>query len=381
MSDFNRIFSLEPKYKDHRLLEKILNFLQVQDKEELFFAFGQPFFTRYAGVLQRVSFFEEELSTGSTREDQKEIIAELMSKFKEERPNFYPDLVKGAIEFSFILSDKRLRTRIESYNDDTGIFVYLKVFRGFPFALKGLGFPDEIISKLVGMTKGIIIITGAPSSGRTSTALSLVQEITAYKRVIAVCYEKPIEIPISSSKSIIIQKSYGTDFSSWSELRYEKKSPASVVYISDVQSREAAEAALDLATSGKLVIITTSGTSSISTLLTLETLFLPQEHQVRRNQLSLSFQAIIYQDLLQRKDSQNPFALSFEVIFSSPKLKVLLSEGKYSMIASELQAKGNIPYNLSLKQLFQRGIISEKIYKREVVKYNRGYVTVPIAEV
>ena len=371
------LFEIEPTLEDNPFLEKIVEVLSGQETGELFFVYSNPFFIRYGKILQKIDLFSEEETFGSLEEDQKEVLAELMSIFKEKKTFTHAGVISDVLEFSFEMDKKKVRVRIESCKEKESIFVTIKLFKQFPYALKGLGFTDKIVSRLLSLSRGLIIITGPPASGKTTTALSLVHEIASYRSVIAYTYERPVEVPLSSSRSIIVQKSYGFDFDSWTKLQAERKSPASVVYIADIGEREAAEVALDFAVAGKLVIITITGESTFSTLQNLESLFLAEERALRRGQLAFAFQTIIYQNLIRSQSANHPFTLAYEVIFASDKIKNLIAEGKYNLITPDTQPGSvDVTYKASLYSLLHNQRITKRTYELELTKYYKGYTPI-----
>lgn len=370
MSNLPPFFSWTPVFSDMSHLRQIVDGMEALNRSEVFFMVGSPFFVKSGEGLQRVNFFEDENSLGSLEEDQREIVAEILEIYREKQ-----QVRKGRerIDVFFKLTGSHFWALVESCQAGSNVRVEIRRIKENLFTLKGLGYPDSIFQKLIEIPSGLIIITGPPDGEINATSLSLVHEIASLRNARAVCFEDQLNFLVYSRKAMIIQKVYGFDFFSWNSVKKEGGSIASIVYIADINSKEKASAALYVADSGKLVVVSISAVSLASAFQKIESMFFPEERNFLRGQLASNLKALIYQNFLPKKDMASRKVLSFSTIFSSPGVAMLLMEGKYRQLEGEARSSYGVSYLSSLRFLYNKGLISEDSFVSEQKRYY-GYV-------
>ncbi|GEM_PF-5344892 len=373
MSKLFSAFSWSPVFSDNHHLRQVIDGMEVLDKSEVFFLIGGPFFVKNGNRLQRVNFFEEDSTLGSLEEDQREIIAEIVKIYRENAGEPSHESIRERVDVFFELNGGYFRALVESCRAGTNLRVEIRRIRNNLFSLKGLGYPDSIFQKLLEFTSGLIFVVSPPEGEARTAALSLVHEIASLKEATAVCFEDSLSSLVLSKKTMIVQKTLGFDFTSWDSVKDEASSPSSVVYISDINSKEKGWTALYIALSGKLVVVSMISGSVTEAFQKLEGFFPPLERNFMRAQLSSVFRALIYQNFVPRKDSMNRRVLTFSAVFSSPRVCTLLMEGKYKQLDSESLSAPGVSYISSLKFLYRKGFISEDSFVSEQRRYY-GYV-------
>ena len=364
---------ITPVLKRQEAIRILVGTALAHGRDEIMFTIGGDFFLRGEGFLQRVEIKDAEELFDTKLEFQEEALAEIVEIWRRKEAEGGTFSSGNYLDLTFELEEETtthmVRTFVLSYMNTRAIFVSLRIFREMPFSLQGLGFDARIVDYLKRIRWGLILVTSPSRGGKSTTARSLLLELGAGRLVVT--YEAPIERELQNTKGLVVQKGYGTDFHTWSDLKAERQGPFSVVLIDSVQSREAWEAALEIASAGKIVIAVAEGVSVLSTLANLETFILPEEKEIRRLQLSRVLQAAIYQNLVPRKDSlMKPYALAWEVLLTSDTVRNYLSQGKYFQIGGLGEgSKVFIPYTYTLKNLYDQDLIARRVYEEEKAHY------------
>lgn len=200
------------------------------------------------------------------------------------------------------------RLRLMFYSSNAGQRVGVAVRRQpvtpLPFALTGL--PREVRT-LIEEPRGLLLLAGATSSGKTSTIASLLQTLneTPGPGMNVVAIEDPIEYRFKDGRCSFTQREVGVDVRSFSEgARESMRMSPNVVMIGEIRDRDTAEAAFNLAESGHLVIASVHGESSVESLGRLINFFPAEERDARVTTLGVVLVGVIWQMLLPSKDGK-----------------------------------------------------------------------------
>ena len=229
--------------------------------------------------------------------------------------------------------------------------------------LGGLGFPKSV-SDLVDKSQGLVLVTGATGSGKSTTLASIIDAINSRHRHHIITIEDPIEFVHGHKKSIVNQREIGTDTSTFSEaLRYVLRQDPDVVLIGEIRDYETMEAALRIAETGHLAFATLHTNSTIQTIHRVLDFFPPKHQEMVRTQLSFVLEAVISQQLLVRSDGKGR-ALACEVLLPNAAIRNLIREEKTHQIYSQMQmgqgTHGMMTMNQSLFGLVQSHAISRE---------------------
>jgi len=132
-----------------------------------------------------------------------------------------------------------------------------------------------------------------------------------------------------------------------------------VVVIGEMRDRESAQAAITLAETGHLTLATLHTRGAIETVNRLIDMFPPEQNMQVRSQLSTSLQAVVWQQLLPRKDG-NGLVLACEVLRVIPAVQSLIRAGRIHEICSVMQSGrkfGMSTMEQAMGDLVQQGII------------------------
>ena len=166
-------------------------------------------------------------------------------------------------------------------------------------SLKGLGFSDDTIKKiLISINKpyGLILITGATGSGKSTTLLSITKMLSTYnKKIISI--EDPVENKVKDVIQVQVNENIGLDFPTI--LRSSLRADPDIIIVSEIRDEITAQIAIRASLTGHLVLATLHTNDSISTFSRLIDMNIP------KYLLLDSLNLIISQRLLTKNDNKN----------------------------------------------------------------------------
>ncbi|NBT57706.1 type IV pilus twitching motility protein PilT, partial [bacterium] len=238
-------------------------------------------------------------------------------------------------------------------------------FRHIPFDIPKvatLGLPD-VIQDLVHKPRGLVLVTGATGSGKTTTLASMIDYLNDVEQLHILTIEDPIEYIHSHRKCIINQRELGTDTNSFSvALRASLREDPDIVLVGEMRDTDTIETALTLAETGHLVFSTLHTSGAHQTITRIIQSFSPEHQDHIRVQLSMSLEAVISQVLLPRKDKRGR-VVAVEVMIPNSAIRNLIRENKLHQIPSAMllnqEETGMITLNQSLENLIRAGIVDE----------------------
>jgi len=238
------------------------------------------------------------------------------------------------------------------------------VFRQIPFKIRTvdeLGLPP-VVSDIANKPRGLVLVTGATGSGKSTTLASIIDKINAEQRLHIITIEDPIEFLHPHKLSIVNQREVGSDTSTFKDaLKYVLRQDPDVVLIGEMRDMETMEAALTLAETGHLVFATLHTNTAISSINRVIDAFPAHQQTQVRAQLSLSLLAVMSQVLLPRAEGSGR-ALAMEIMVPNPAIRNLIREDKLHQIYSQMQVgqagTGMQTMNQALHALVQRKVIT-----------------------
>ncbi|MGC2063916.1 MAG: type IV pilus twitching motility protein PilT [Thermodesulfovibrionales bacterium] len=237
-------------------------------------------------------------------------------------------------------------------------------FRTIPFEIRtfqDLGLP-EIVNDLVKKPSGLILVTGATGSGKSTTLASMVDRINSERYDHIITVEDPIEYLHNHKNCLINQREVNADTSSFKmALRYILRQDPDVVLIGEMRDLETIEAALTVAETGHLTLATLHTNTSVQTINRIIDVFPPHQQEQIRVQLSFVLEAILSQQLIRKKSGKGR-CLAIELMVPNPAIRNLIREDKIHQIYSSMQTGqskfGMQTMNQSLVEAYSRGLIS-----------------------
>ncbi len=229
-----------------------------------------------------------------------------------------------------------------------------------------LGLPEKILS-LTNKTRGLVLITGATGSGKSTTMASMLNIINEDKNYHIATIEDPIEYLHKHKSSFVTQREVGDDAVSFAAaLRGALREDPDVIMVGEMRDYETISIALTAAETGHLVISTLHTVGAIKTIDRIIDTFPSEQQNQVRSQLATVLEAIISQQLVPTVDG-NDRVLATEIMKTTPAIQNLIREGKYYQLKNVIQANQNEGMQLmdwDLARLVNEG----KIDKDEAVR-------------
>ncbi len=163
---------------------------------------------------------------------------------------------------------------------------------------EALGLPPAV-EKLAGEHRGLVLVTGATGSGKTTTLAAMLDYINRSRQSHIITIEDPIEILHDDHQSIVNQREVGLDTESFGQaLRRALRQDPDTIMIGELRDAETAQTALQAAESGHLVFSTLHTIDAAETVGRLIEFFPEAKQQAIRSILAGVLRGVISQRLL-----------------------------------------------------------------------------------
>jgi len=339
---------------DH-ILVKMLD--SHRDVSDLNFTVGKPMQVESAGVLVPVDIKD---GANTLSPFQTEIIA--LNLIGGDRRLTKTLLREGSCDLSYGLPGKaRFRVNIFSQGGNFSI-VCRKLESKIP-TIDDRNLPKAMY-KIAEEKNGIVFVTGATGSGKTTSLAAVLDNINENRAVHIITLEDPVEYQHPHKKSTFNQRELGMDFDSYANgLRAALRQAPKVILVGEMRDRETVEIGLSAAETGHLVLTTLHTVDAGSTINRILGMFPLEEERQIRIRLADSVRWIISQRLLPKVGGGRVAA--FEMMGSNIRVRDTIlhgeSEGKtYYDIMESGHAFGMVTFDQFLIKLYEEGQITQQ---------------------
>lgn len=239
------------------------------------------------------------------------------------------------------------------------------VFRVVPSTIppfEELGLPREVLH-MVEARSGLILVTGATASGKSTTLAALIDHINARTPRKILTIEDPIEYLHRNKRGYVVQREVGSDTRSFHEaLRSGMRQAPDVIMLGEMRDPETIALALTAAETGHLVLGTLHTSGAVGAVSRIVDAVGEGLQAQARAQLSEQLIGVISQQLLPRRDGRG-LVLAYEIMRGTKAVRSKIRDGQLHQLAAELNAHsdGHHPMSASLERLVADGIISEAV--------------------
>src|SRR6266568_919671 len=271
-------------------------------------------------------------------------------------------LRRGSCDTAYTLAD-RARFRISIFSQRGSYSIVLRKLNTVIPTLEWLNFP-EIIQEIPREKTGLVLVTGATGSGKTTTLAAILDEINKTKPVHIITLEDPVEFIHSHAQATFNQRELGTDFGTFADgLRAALRQAPKVILLGEMRDRETVRIALSAAETGHLVLSTIHTINAGQTINRILGMFEPEEQEQIRARMADMLRWVISQRLVPSLGGGR-FAL-IEIMGSNLRVQESIrlgeSEGKsfYEIIEAS-QPFGWRTFDFSCLEAYEQGKISEE---------------------
>ena len=298
-------------------------------------------------------------------------------------------LSHGSCDTAYTLTDKA-RFRINIFSQRNNYSVVLRKLNTVIPTLEWLSFP-EIIREIPKEKTGLVLVTGATGSGKSTTLAAVLNEISRTKAVHIVTLEDPVEFIHTHDKATFNQRELGTDFDNFANgLRAALRQAPKVILVGEMRDQDTVKIALSAAETGHLVLSTLHTVDAGQTINRICGMFEPEEQEQVRVRLADTVRWVVSQRLVPKIGGGRHALL--EIMGSNLRVQESIRQGEaegksfYEIIEAS-QPFGWRTFDFSALESFGEGKITEEtalLYctKRgpvirgiDLIKKGRGEVT------
>jgi len=247
-------------------------------------------------------------------------------------------------------------------------------FRVIPDAIPAFdwaGFPHALATRLTALRDGLVIVTGATGSGKTTTLAMIVNELNRAGGYRIITVEEPVEYLFPREpNSVVTQREVGQDVLTFADgLKYGLRQDPDVILVGEIRDRETAQMCLSAAETGHLVF-STLHTRDAKGAVTRFPDFFPQDSQpIVRSQLAMSLRSVLSQRLLPGTERGGKRHLALEVLWNTHAIASAIRTGRVESIDNCLTTgrdDGMVTFDESVRQLLKAGKISRAVAEQNV---------------
>jgi twitching motility protein PilT len=298
--------------------------------------------------------------------DGAEITEEIMAGWiKELVPGHLLQRLKerGDVDFGYN-APFQARFRVNVFRQRGRFGMVFRVISSFIKSLEELQLP-KVIEQGAHKKRGLILVTGATGSGKSTTLAAIVQKINTQKAAHIITIEDPIEFYYKDEMSTINQREIGEDASSFSQaLQASLRQNPDIILVGELRDEETTQTALMAAETGHLVLSTLHTQDAVDSLTRLMSYFSPHQHRSIRIQLANTLQMIVSQRLVSRLDGRGRVA-ACEILIANSLVRDVILKGEHFDPIHDAIRKGQKNYGMqsfdqSLIGLYHNKVISQE---------------------
>ena len=272
-------------------------------------------------------------------------------------------LREGSCDLSYQL-DTQARFRVNIFSRSGKYAIVLRKLETKIPTIKELKLPEPFF-KMAEEKNGIIFVTGATGSGKTTSLAALLDQINESKSVHVITLEDPIEYQHTQKLSTFNQRELGMDFDSFaSGLRAALRQAPKVILVGEMRDRETVEIGLSAAETGHLVLSTLHTVDAGQTINRVLGMFSTQEEKQIRIRLADTIRWIVAQRLLPKSGGGRVAA--FEIMATNLRVRDSIlngeSEGKtFNDIIMAGKSQGMVSFDEFILSLYKQAKIDERV--------------------
>jgi len=201
----------------------------------------------------------------------------------------------GSCDLAFTFGDSRLRVNVFTQQGSLALAIR-RLDLAIPTA-EQVNLPEQI-PQIAESRRGLVLVAGATSSGKSTTLAAMIGHINRTRRMRIITVEDPVEYIHESDRSLIAQVEIGPDTPTYTQaIRQVLRQDPDVILIGELRDPESVQVALRAADTGHLVFAAVHAGNAVQTIERIIALFGPAERDLLLTQLSMNIRAVICQRL------------------------------------------------------------------------------------
>ena len=254
------------------------------------------------------------------------------------------------------------RFRINIYRQRGSLAIVARVIPTEIPTIESLGLP-AVLGKIAQEERGLILVTGATGSGKSTTLAAMINQINATRPCHILTIEDPIEFLHQNRKASVSQREIGPDTKNYVVgLRAALRQDPDVILVGEMRDAESIDIALKAAETGHLVFSTVHTTDAAKTIGRITSVFPAEEQLFVRNRLADNLKATVSQRLLPRADGKGR-AVALEIMVVTQTVQEYIrdpsrTDGIKDVIEKGRQQYGMQSFDQHLTDLYRANIIT-----------------------
>ena len=267
----------------------------------------------------------------------------------------------GSCDLSYHLPG-RARFRVNIFSQRGNYSMVLRKLETDIPTVERLKLPDAF-KKMPGEKNGLILITGATGSGKTTSLAALLNEINATRSLHVVTLEDPVEYVHPNRKSTFNQRELGLDFDTFANgLRAALRQAPKIILVGEMRDRETAELALKASETGHLVLSTLHTVNAGQAINRIVGMFDKDEEKQIRQRLGDTIRWVVGQRLVP-KVGGGRWAVH-DILANTIRSNELILQGEqegktFYEIQEVGEPFGMMTFDQSLLRSYERGLVTE----------------------
>ena len=255
------------------------------------------------------------------------------------------------------------RFRVNIYRQRGSLSAILRIIPADVPTIDGLGLP-AVLKTIAGYERGLVLVTGATGSGKSSTLAALVDHVNNTEKLHVLTIEDPIEFIHKNKLASVSQREIGGDTKSFSiALRAALRQDPDVILVGEMRDLETIDIALKAAETGHLVLSTVHTVDAANTIGRLISVFPAEEQAFARMRLADSLKATISQRLLPRIDVKKGRVPALEIMVQTKTIQEYIRDSSRTGALKDVIEKGRDQYGMQsfdqhLTAMYRAGAIS-----------------------
>ncbi|HET8527867.1 MAG TPA: PilT/PilU family type 4a pilus ATPase [Gaiellaceae bacterium] len=250
------------------------------------------------------------------------------------------------------------RFRVNAYRQRGAISFAFRVIPKTVPSFEQLNLPPGV-KKLAEEHRGLILVTGATGSGKTTTLAAMIDYMNRNRQQHIITIEDPIEILHPDHGCIVNQREVGLDTESFGQaLRRALRQDPDTILIGELRDAETAQTALQAAESGHLVMSTLHTIDAAETVGRMIEFFPPEKQEVIRSILAGVLRGVVSQRLLPKVGGGRVAAV--EVMVMNARIADLIREGRADEITDAV-AEGEFFQMQTFTQALIEHVLAERV--------------------
>lgn len=241
------------------------------------------------------------------------------------------------VDFTYYLAESGRRFRVSIFMQRNWPSIVIRNLPKDIQTFQDLNLPAEVLRKLSGEKRGLVLLVGSAGSGKSTTIASMIEYINKNFNKHILTVEEPIEFTFEDKNSIINQRELSVDVPSYAAaLRAFTLQSPDVIFIGNIRDYQTMSASLTAAETGVMVLSTLHTVNAPQTIERIVNLFPQHQHQEIRTELSYLIKGIISLRLLPLKNGPGRIP-ACETMLLTPTISRLIRENKIWEISSFIE--------------------------------------------